>query len=92
MISCDYPESWIEREFAQAHPQIAVKYRQTSSYDALALFAQHMTLRSDEIDIFELPAGDDTRRALEKGYYTPLNGSPLLRERPKPAGRFFVKR
>ena len=89
MISCDYPESWIEREFAQAHPQIAVKYRQTSSYDALALFAQHMTLRSDEIDIFELPAGDDTRRALEKGYYTPLNGSPLLRERAEACRPFF---
>lgn len=88
-ISCDYPESWIEREFAQAHPQIAVKYRQTSSYDALALFAQHMTLKSDEMDIFELPAGHDTRRALEKGYYTPLNGSPLLRERTEACQPFF---
>lgn len=89
MISCDYPENWIEREFAQAHPQIAVKYRQMSSYDALALFAQHMTLQSDEIDIFELPVGHDTRRALEKGYYTPLNGSPLLRERADACRPFF---
>ncbi len=88
-ISCSYQDNWMDLEFAQAHPQIAVKYRRTYPLDALAQFAEHMTLKSDEIDIFELPAGQDTRRALEKGYYTPLNGSPLLRERSEACRPFF---
>lgn len=80
-VACNDPEDRIDQGFAQSHPNIVVKYRQVYGHEAIALFAEQMALRSDEIDIFEVPIGNATRSAIEKGYYYPLNQSGVIVEK-----------
>ncbi len=84
-----YLDNFMEEGFGAAYPDIPVKPMQVYAYEAVALFAEQITLRSGEIDIFEVPVGSATGKAIEKGYYVPLNQSETIREKMTAYRPFF---
>ncbi|MDO4349877.1 MAG: hypothetical protein Q4C35_04545 [Eubacteriales bacterium] len=88
-IACNDLEAWMDNGFAQAYPNIAVKHRQVNEYEAASLLAEQIAIQSDEIDIFEVPIGSAAQKAIEKGYYYPLNQSETIREKMNAYRPFF---
>ena len=86
----DNSEDWMDQGFAAAYPNIPVKHREVLPYEAVDLFAEQIAMRSDEIDIFEIPIGSAAQKAaFEKGYYVPLNQSEAIREKVAAYRPFF---
>ena len=89
-VACvDYLEDFMDVGFAEAYPDIVVKHRQVYGDEVLSLLAEQITLQSDEIDIFEVPIGSVSQKAIEKGYYKPLNASEPIREKMNTYRPFF---
>lgn len=88
-VACNELEDWMDQGFAEAHPNIPVKHRQVYEHEAVDLLAEQITMRSDEIDIFEIPIGSAAQKAIEKGYYYPLNQSESICEKVAAYRPFF---
>lgn len=88
-VACNDLEDWMYQGFSKAYPNIPVKHRQVYEHEAIKLFAEQMTARSDEIDIFEIPIGSAAQNAIEKGYYHPLNQSQAICEKVAAYRPFF---
>lgn len=89
-VACNDLEDWMDKDFAEAYPNIAVKHRQVYEHEAVSLLAEQIAIQSDEIDIFEVPIGSASQKAIEKGYYYPLN-SESIREKMNSYRPFFQK-
>lgn len=88
-VACNELEDWMDQGFTEAHPNIPVKHRQVYEHEAVDLLAEQITMRSDEIDIFEIPIGSAAQKAIEKGYYYPLNQSKSICEKVAAYRPFF---
>ena len=77
-IACGDLSFAISLGFAQDYPEIVIEHRLADDGECASLFAEHMNLQSDEIDIYALPVGLTTQRAFEKGYYHALNSIPSI--------------
>lgn len=88
-VACDDLEDFMDVGFTEAYPDIVVKHRPVYGYEAVSLFAEQITLQSNEIDIFEVPIGSATQKAIEKGFYYPLNQSEPIREKMNAYRPFF---
>ena len=90
-VACNGLEDWMDKGFAEAYPSIPVKHRQVYEHEAVDLFAEQIAMQSDEIDIFEIPIGSAAQKAIEKGYYYPLNQSGAICEKIGTYRPFFQK-
>ena len=88
-VACNELEDWMDQGFAEAYPHTPVKHRQVYEHEAIALLAEQIAIQSDEIDIFEIPIGSAAQKAIEKGYYYPLNQSESIREKVAAYRPFF---
>ena len=88
-VVCNDLEAWMDKGFSEAYPNIAVKYRQIYEDEAVSLLAEQITIQSEEIDIFEVPIGSAAQKAIEKGYYYPLNQSESIAEKMNVYRPFF---
>ena len=88
-VVCNDLEAWMDKGFSEAYPNIAVKYRQIYEDEAVSLLAEQITIQSEEIDIFEVPIGSAAQKAIEKGYYYPLNQSESIAEKLNVYRPFF---
>ncbi|MEG1775884.1 MAG: hypothetical protein RR367_05230 [Clostridia bacterium] len=88
-VVCNDLEDWMDKGFAEAYPNIAVKYRQGYADEAVSLLAEQIAIQSDEIDIFEVSIGSAAQKAIEKGYYDPLNQSASIGEKMNAYRPFF---
>ncbi|MEG0865082.1 MAG: hypothetical protein RSI33_11765 [Clostridia bacterium] len=88
-VACNDWESWMEQGFTQTNPDIAVNHKQVYGHEAVTLLAEQITTQSDDIDIFEVPIGSASEKAIEKGYYYRLNQSKIIRDKVNAFRPFF---
>jgi len=88
-VACVNLESFMDAGFTEAYPDIVVKHRPVYGHEAVSFFAEQINLQSDEIDIFEVPIGSSTQKAIDNGYYYPLNQSEPIREKMSSYRPFF---